>query len=70
MHTFLFYNLVDVLNHLCLRIFVAAHKDRHVCNAIQQIRIAHQRYRSRINDDIVIPLAQLRKQRIQPLCLQ
>ena len=70
MHSFLLNYLIDKIDHLHGRVLVAANEDRHVRNTIKQERIAHQRNRRSIDDDIVVPLTQLRKQRIQTLCLQ
>ena len=54
MHAFLLNDLVDIIDHLRRRVFVSANEERHIGNAVQQIGIADKRYRSRINDNIVV----------------
>ena len=62
MHSLLLHYLVDVVDHLARRVFIAANEDGHVGDAIKQIGIADQSHRRGIDDDVLVALAQLGEQ--------
>ena len=69
MHPILGDDIIDILDHLRRRVFITAYKDGDICDAIQEIGIAHQSHRRRIHENIVVPLTQLREEPINTLGL-